>query len=251
MNRATTSKTTETATCPQTSNAPPHRLRRPKPAASVAFITEVKSARVDRMAGTNPNRTALANATRRLNTNARRSSPKRKAIGKSVGIGTCRNSITPAYPTPRPTTLPSIASTMLSVINCRINRRRPAPIATRSAISRDRAGARLVKSPATLAHATNSTAPARVVNIARNTTRDESAAILACSSVRTDIVRFRFVSGYARSRSLAMTDSSVAASVIVTPGFSRPLMVRFRASRASSGRAFGSGVRRGHIVRGA
>ena len=52
-----------------------------------------------------------------------------------------------------------MAISTLSVISCRMTRGRPAPIAIRRAISRARSGRPARNSPATLAHATNSTAP--------------------------------------------------------------------------------------------
>ncbi len=167
MNVATTSRTTETATCPPTSNARPHRRRRPKPAASVAFITAVKSAPVDRIAGANPNRTALTSATTRLTSNARRSSSKDgddRQIRRDLNLPEQRHAGVADAKTERRRR--SAAISRLSVISCRIIRGRPAPMASRRAISRARTGARLVSSPATLAHATNSTAPASRVSIA-------------------------------------------------------------------------------------
>jgi hypothetical protein len=113
----------------------------------------------------------------------------------------------------------------LSVNNCRTRRARPAPMARRRAISLARAGERLVISPATLAHATSNTANASVVSIAINVASGGSLSIRACNSVRTMSPRFLLVSGYARSRSLAMTVNSVCAACIEAPGFRRPLSV--------------------------
>ena len=56
-------------------------------------------------------------------------------------------------------------------------------------------GARLVNRPATLAHATNSTANASVESIAISIASGGLCAILACSSVRTAMWRFLLVSG--------------------------------------------------------
>ena len=123
-------------------------------------------------------------------------------------------------------------------------------MARRSAISRARAGARLVKRPATLAHATSNTASASVDNIAINVASGGSSAIRACSSVRTASRRFLSTSGYARSRSAAIVVSSACAAACVTPGRSRPLIWRFRASRASSEPVLGSLMRRGDIISG-
>ena len=73
MNIATTSRTTDTATCPPTSTARPQRRRRPGATLSLAFITAVRSVRVACIAGTRPKITALATATARLKSSARRS----------------------------------------------------------------------------------------------------------------------------------------------------------------------------------
>src|SRR5438876_736495 len=82
--------------------------------------------------------------------------------------------------------------------------------------------------PAPVAHATNSTAPDSNVSMAMRVASIGSCEILACSSPRAVRFLFRFVSGNARSRSLAMIDNSVCACVIDTPGFRRPLMVSAR-----------------------
>jgi hypothetical protein len=119
------------------------------------------------------------------------------------------------------------------------------------AISRARAGALLVSRPATLAHATSSTAVASVVSIAISIESGGDCAILVCSSVRTTSSRLRFVSGYIPARFFAMTDSSVRARAMLTPDLRRPLIVISRKLRFSSGRAFGSFKKRGHIINGA
>ena len=74
------------------------------------------------------------------------------------------------------------------MINCRISRVRPAPMAKRSAISRARAGARLVSRPATFAHATSSTAPAKIVNITTKTAFGGIILTRASNSVRTSML---------------------------------------------------------------
>ena len=212
MNIATTSRTTETATCPPTSTARPQRRRRPGATLSLAFITAVRSVRVAWIAGTRPKITALATATTRLKSSARRSiwnDERDRQVGRqsqSAGRASCRHSRRRD-----PARRRRSAISRLSVTSWRTSRPRPAPIARRSAISRARTGARLVNSPATLAHATNSTASASVDSIAISIASGGSCAILACSSVRTTRPRFLFVSGYARSRSAAIAVSSVCA----------------------------------------
>ena len=89
MNIATTSRTTDTATCPPTSTARPQRRRRPGATASLAFITAVRSVRVAWIAGTRPNSTALATATTRLKSSARRSSwndERDRQIGRNLNL---------------------------------------------------------------------------------------------------------------------------------------------------------------------
>jgi hypothetical protein len=118
------------------------------------------------------------------------------------------------------------------------------------AISRARAGALLVSRPATFAHATNSTASASVPSIATSIVSGGDCASLICSSVRATTSRLRFVSGYARWRSLPMSDSSTCALERLTPGLRRPFSVKLRLSRSSSGLFFGSPESRGHIISG-
>ena len=56
MNIATTSRTTDTATCPPTNTARPQRRRRPRAEVSLDLITAVRSVRVAWIAGTRPTR---------------------------------------------------------------------------------------------------------------------------------------------------------------------------------------------------
>ena len=126
----------------------------------------VKSVRVACIAGTSPNSTALPMATIRLNTSARRSSSNASAIGRSVGISICQRVSCRRNRLRGPGLLPRERSTdFQSPVGGRAWPR-PAPIARRSAISRARAGARLVNNPATFAHATSSTPSASVDSIA-------------------------------------------------------------------------------------
>ena len=123
-------------------------------------------------------------------------------------------------------------------------------MASRSAISRARTGARLVRSPATFAHATNSTAKASVESIAMSIASGGLCDIRACSSVRTTRPRFLFVSGCSRARFAAIDVSSVCACACDTPALKRPLSVRFLASRAWSDAVFGSARSRADIING-
>lgn len=95
-----------------------------------------KSARVVRIAGIKPDKIALTSATTTLTSRTRRSSSNVSTIGRSVGIRIRRNNTTPAYPTPSPSTAPIVAMSRLSTRSCWTIRERPAPRASRSAISR-------------------------------------------------------------------------------------------------------------------
>ena len=59
----------------------------------------------------------------------------------------------------RPAAAPNADSTRLSVSNCRTRRPRPAPMASRTPISRRRATPRASSMPITFAHATSRTTP--------------------------------------------------------------------------------------------
>ena len=71
----------------------------------------------------------------------------------------------PSQPTAMPPAPPAIAMPRLSVSSWRTSRPRPAPMASRSAISRARTGPRLARRPATLAQATHNTAIESVVKM--------------------------------------------------------------------------------------
>ena len=78
---------------------------------------------------------------------------------------------------------PAAAMRRLSITSWRMRRTRPAPIASLSAISRERAGARLLRRPATFAHATHRTSSASVTNIAAMTANCGRALTRASNSV--------------------------------------------------------------------
>src|SRR6266852_1117715 len=67
-----------------------------------------------------------------------------------------------------PTNPPKDARIRLSVTSSRMSRKRPAPSANRTAISRVRVRARLRRSPATLVQATSRTASPRITKITPN-----------------------------------------------------------------------------------
>ena len=142
--------------------------------------------------------------------------------GSSVGILKVRMNAMPAYPTTIPPSPPSSARTRLSVRSSRISRKRPAPIASRTAISRVRVRARPRRSPAALVHATSSTASARIVKITPNFQLTSSSCVRISNWVlhrRAAVaIELRILALEAR----ASTASSFRACRSVVPGFRRP-----------------------------
>ena len=170
---------------------------------------------------------------------------------QSVGSCICLKTVTPAYPTPRPSAPPITAIRKLSVISRRMmrsdrHRRRAARLFHERGPARDSSA-----DPATLAQATNNTDADSKVSIAIKVASIGSCASRACSSLRTSRFRLRFVYWIGPFKSLPMTDSSVCASVICTPGFRRP----FRGWAPRVARLERAGLEtelmRGHIIRGA
>jgi hypothetical protein len=86
---------------------------------------------------------------------------------------------TPQVAQNTPRTLPMLESSILSVSNCRAMRDRPAPKASRTAISLWRAAERASISPATFAHAiskTMHTADIKIVSVVENRSRIPTTA---------------------------------------------------------------------------
>ena len=135
-----------------------------------------------------------------------------------------------ATPAPaRPRTTPSLSI-------CRINWARLAPIASRTLISRRRAEARARSIPATLAHAISRTRPTTAMTAAEPA---ESGPVACGTSSRTslvanaDIVRARFVSGYAAASCVPSVAMLACAWWTVAPGLRRPFTNSQRLPRRS------------------
>ena len=142
------------ATCP-TSSPVRTRERRKLPSPAPALRAGVKSARPSCHAGATPASRPVRRATATVKQSTRPSS-----AGLSPGTLGRRNaritgpthSVTSSAPVP-----PASPSSALSVRSCRARRRRPAPMASRTAISRCRCIARASNRFATLAQAMRST----------------------------------------------------------------------------------------------
>src|SRR6516162_6209473 len=118
----------------------------------------------------------------------------------------------PAYPRPTPATQLTRLSSALSVSNCRINRPRLAPIASRSPISCRRAAARASSRLATFEHAKPSTSVTTVSSTALASARPLVPPALKKSSSaigRTRMPCPSLLSGYSRARA-ADTGSRLA-----------------------------------------
>ncbi len=155
-----TSRTSERATWPATIVLRPHRRRLPPLSASVAFSAGTRSGRVIRSAGASPNNSVLPTETSSVKSKTLVSTVVAIDHPKSLGNGMLAKNSAPASATTMPASPPATATTRFSSRSCRTSAPRLAPIARRTAISRERARARLSSRPATLAQATAKTARA-------------------------------------------------------------------------------------------
>ncbi len=221
------------AICATTRALRPHRRLRPGSSPAADFNPFTRSARVLCSAGARPQKSAERTDSARLVTSTRVSIRNGTLTGNSVGIVNVLKNSMPTYPTTIPANPPSNARTRLSVRSSRISRKRPAPIARRTAISRLRVRARLKRSPAALVHATRSTASARIVKITPNFQLTSLSCVRISNWVRTAAPRSRFNFGYSCSKPRASKASSSRACRRVVPGFRRPLTVSSRSSRST------------------
>ncbi len=118
-----------------------------------------------------------------------------------------------------PSTPPIIESARLSVRSWRISRRRPAPSAARSDISRLRETARASWRLATFAHAMSSTTP---TNPSRISSDARTGPTVTSRSSRVSGASWALVSGYCAAMSRSMRSRSACADASVTPDLSRP-----------------------------
>src|SRR6266404_5541670 len=182
---------------------------------------------------TRPQRSALKTDNARLASSTRVSNRKGMVTGNSLGMLKVRRNFMPPYPTAIPPNPPKHERIRLSVSSKRISRKRPAPMANRTAISRVRERARLKRSPATLVHATSRTASARITKTTMNFQLPSSARVRISKSVRTAAPRLRLTFGYSRSKFFASTASSLRACCSVVPRFKRACTCNSRSSRSS------------------
>ena len=129
---------------------------RPPDSLSVAL----RSGREVCSAGMRPNRRPVSSATRMVNARTRQSMPTSEPSAPTRGrlaVLTLSRARIPTTPATEPTAAPARESSTLSVSSCRTMRARPAPMATRMAISRRRPMARASSRLATLAQAISST----------------------------------------------------------------------------------------------
>ena len=161
-----------------------------------------------------------------------------------MGTGRCATAaFTPpsshkARRTPNPP--PASASTRLSVTSWRTRRPRPAPSARRTAISRRRAAARPIRTPAMLAQAIRRTTPAiAVIRTTKNSTgrtklpmpRNASMPSTAKTSTSANVSA---ASGWSVRICRPAVFTAAAACAWVTPGRSRPKTSKRLARRSCS-----------------
>ena len=126
---------------------------------------------------------------------------------------------------------PISARSTASVINCRTIRPRPAPIAVRIAISRDRPAARVSSRLATLAQAmssTNVTAPI-MVDVTSATSAGMKSSRNACAEPTSGSVG----SPYCTLMRREMAATSASACAAVAPGLSRAIIATPRTLRGA------------------
>src|SRR5215813_5862474 len=156
-NPAPTSNNNDSETC---ATINPLLKRETAPVARRLCLSEVaKSSFVARHAGASPNSTPVSNETNSVNASTRQFTLRVTLLGiNPVSLSVSATSaLLPHMAKSTPTTPPRPASSTLSVNNCRINRPRPAPTASRTVISALREVARASNRLATLAQAISST----------------------------------------------------------------------------------------------
>ena len=156
-NPAPTSSNNESATCTITNAL--RRSRRANRCEKSLFKADTTSGRVALRAGTMPQINPVSRETAKENPSNRASGVRCRSSG-NVPVGSRLNSTrTLQYAKTRPASPPITARITASVTNCEMRRQRPAPIATRIAISFRRDTARASSRLATFAHAISKTNP--------------------------------------------------------------------------------------------
>ena len=171
-------------------------------------------------AGARPERIAARSERASVNTTARPSSGSARSIGTGTegSIETSASVITRA--SANPATPPARNNSVDSTSICRINRPRPAPIASRTASSRRRAVARASRTPATFAHAMASTSATSPISTAMNAATGAPSPGSGDEAATASPLP-RLAAGNSVSSARPMLASSSRACVTETPGFRR------------------------------
>ena len=191
------------------------------------------SKRVARSAGAVPKRIAVSNESATVKARTCASGRRSSAIGADPRETSRTRDLLPHWERRRPRLPPSADKSTDSVSNCRTKRPRPAPIASRTAISRCRADARASKRFATLAQAIIRTSPTTDIRMRRgmeNRSRSWESPRLP-SSIASRVSRTSFLNRLSfipaaipfcmRTK---IGSSTVRACPHVSPGASRPTM---------------------------
>ena len=160
---AATTSTSDSATCPTTSELPSPTRRSPATPRPCSFSASFGSTRVARNAGTVPNRITVPIATAAVKPSTRQSSERsRKTVLRLVESWRTSRAL-PHMAKASPSEAPIADSTRLSDRNWRASRQRDAPSATRTLSSWRRAVARASSRLAMFAHAMSSTSPTTIM----------------------------------------------------------------------------------------
>ena len=192
------------------------------PRAPVSFSVALRSAREAWIAGTSPNTMPVRKESSSVNPSTVQSSvtpePWIPILGMLPGFKASR-ARTPEAPMARPSTPPANESSTLSVRSWRTIRPRPAPIAARIAISRDRTPARASSRLATFAQAMSSTAvtaPSRIRSAGRTL-----RTMIRCIGSTVKLPLGASMPGNLRLYSSAARVMPAFAACSETPGLSR------------------------------
>ena len=140
-------------------------------------------------------------------------------LSRAISCGSdFTSSFTPIEARPIPAIVPNNDSSSPSTKNWRTSRKRPAPSATRIAISLLRAACCASRRPAMFAHAINNTRPTAAINVkSAGLTSPATSFINALTIIPSSLL-----AGYSWANRVPMVFISTVACSIVIPGFSRP-----------------------------
>ena len=205
-------------------------LDRPEGPGESSFSAVTTSAFDPCSAGASPNTNAATSDSPVVKAITRPSSASVTVIGNGREGSQATSTDVVARASSKPAPPATRNSVIVSVRSCRIKRARPAPMASRTAISLRRAAPRASRMLATLAHATTNTSDTITVSSATNAaitprlpgTRDEG---------NRRSPRPPAGSGYSRSSAHPSASNSAAACATETPGFRRPPITSHPARR--------------------